>query len=100
MRRGLKLLLLTAFFSAVTAMAQETDGEQGKTADIPGTTAVSHGIQENNEAETSNEQNDQPSSYDTVPNQDSQPLKPAVVTGVTAISQDYEERKSVTISRT
>ena len=100
-KRGLKLLLLSVFFSGIQVAAQD-DGNTGRaTTDIPGTTAVSRGAPATSPDENTDEQGSPSDLTDTsTPGRTGQPVKPAVVTGVTALSQDYEERKSATIRST
>lgn len=98
-RRGSVLLLLIFLISVPPARPADSGDTDNDPGGIPGTTAISHGMQESGPAANSDEPDDLPVITET-PAADGRPPGPEVVTGVTAISQDYEERKSATISHT
>lgn len=83
--------------------AQDTAQDESK--DLPGTTAISKDVHESGTTDAGSQVEEEESGTVgiTEPEDiegDTRIIKPAVVTGVTALSQAYEERKSVRIPHT
>ena len=92
----LKLILVTQYVSGVLVIAQAQADPNSETPDIPGVTAIS---QEQHEPASETEEPQVPVTEPAAETPGPQ-QRPLVVTGVTAIAQDYVERKMAAIPRT
>src|SRR3990172_1333921 len=92
----LKLILVTQYVSGGLVIAQAQADPNSETPDIPGVTAIS---QEQHEPASETEEPQVPVTEPAAETPGPQ-QRPLVVTGVTAIAQDYMERKMAAIPRT
>ncbi|MBF8269845.1 MAG: hypothetical protein HW386_1554 [Gammaproteobacteria bacterium] len=97
----LELIFVSACASGVTVMAQTDPANE--TPVVPGVTVISQdapGAVSEQEEDASVDQDEQAPLAEPETTENSQAAMPAVVTGVTAIAQDYTARKTASIPRT